>query len=252
LYFDGRERAVVGRSDKRRAILDGALAEFGRDGYSRAGMDAIAAAAAVSTRTIYAHFGNKADLFEAVIQESATRVADAQIAIIERHLGKIVDLEADLESFGRDLARPMTDYRDHFSLVRHVNADLDHIPPAAIEAWQQAGPRRVIGALADRLRSIADRGLLTLGTPDEGAKDGGAEDGGAQHEGVSGEPDAAELAATHLMLLVQGAVPFHHGAGANREPDLDRIVRAGVRVFLRGYAPAPTSKPASSSRTRRP
>ncbi|MEV0288356.1 MULTISPECIES: TetR/AcrR family transcriptional regulator [unclassified Kribbella] len=210
---------MTGRSDKRRAILDGALEEFARDGYARAGMDAIAAAAAVSTRTIYAHFGNKAKLFEAVIQDSATRVADTQIAIIERHLGKIVDLEDDLEAFGRDLARPMTGYQSHFALVRHVNADLDHIPPAAVEAWQQAGPRRVVAALAGCLGAIADRGLLTL-DPSEEPK------------------AAAELAATHLMLLVQGAVPFHHGAGANREADLDRIVRAGVRVFLRGYAPA--------------
>lgn len=210
---------MTGRSDKRRAILDGALEEFARDGYARAGMDAIAAAAAVSTRTIYAHFGNKAQLFEAVIQDSATRVADTQIAIIERHLGKIVDLEDDLEAFGRDLATPMTGYQSHFALVRHVNADLDHIPPAAVEAWQQAGPRRVVAALAGCLRAIADRGLLTL-DPSEA-------------------PDAAaELAATHLMLLVQGAVPFHHGTGANREADLDRIVRSGVRVFLRGYAPA--------------
>ncbi|TDD16271.1 TetR/AcrR family transcriptional regulator [Kribbella turkmenica] len=213
-----------GRSDKRRAILDGALTEFGRDGYARASIDAIAAAAGVSTRTIYAHFGNKAGLFESVIQESATRVADTQIAIVERHLGKVVHLEADLEAFGLELTEPMTGFRDHFSLVRHVNADLDHIPPAAIEAWQDAGPRRVVGALADRLRQLADRGLLALGVPAEN------------------DPDAAaKLAASHLMLLVQGAVPFHHGVGANREPDRESMVQAGVRVFLRGYLPAPGS-----------
>ncbi|WP_433166627.1 TetR/AcrR family transcriptional regulator [Kribbella sp. CA-247076] len=217
---------MVGRSDKRRAIIDGALAEFGRDGYARASMDAIAAGAGVSTRTIYAHFGNKAGLFEAVIQDSATRVADAQIAIIERHLGKIVDLRTDLEAFGLELTAPMTGFTDHFALVRHVDADLDHIPPAAIEAWQLAGPRRVVGTLATHLRRIANHGLLTLGVPGEDA-----------------DPTAAaELAATHLMLLVQGAVPFHHGIGARDEADRDRIVRAGVHTFLHGHTPQPPKR----------
>lgn len=137
-----------GRQDKRQAILGGALAEFARNGYARASIDAIAHGAAVSTRTIYNHFSGKADLFETVIQDSAARVGDAQIAIIERHLTKILDLEADLVAFGRDLASPMTGYQDHFALVRQVNADLEHIPQPAIDAWQRAGPRRVVAALA--------------------------------------------------------------------------------------------------------
>ncbi|MQA82150.1 MAG: TetR family transcriptional regulator [Streptosporangiales bacterium] len=211
-----------GRQDKRRAILDGALTEFARDGYSRASVDAIAQGASVSTRTIYNHFRGKAELFETVIRESATRVADAQVAIIERHLDKILDLESDLVVFGRDLASPMTGYRDHFSLVRQVNAELEHIPRPAFDAWQRAGPRRVVASLADHLCRIADQGLLRLDAP-EGA------------DSSDGSDQPAEQAATHLMLLVQGAVPFHHGAGTNREAQLDRIVRAGVRVFLHGY-----------------
>ena len=48
------------RSDKRRAIIDGALAVFARDGYTRASIDAISAEAGVSTRTVYNHFTDKA------------------------------------------------------------------------------------------------------------------------------------------------------------------------------------------------
>lgn len=62
--------------------MAGALTVFARDGYMRASVDAIAAEAGVSTRTIYNHFQDKAQLFQTVIQESATRVAEAQIAII--------------------------------------------------------------------------------------------------------------------------------------------------------------------------
>src|ERR671918_2156773 len=85
-----------GRPAKRRAILDGALAVFARDGYTRASIDAISATAGVSTRTIYNHFKDKAQLFQTVVEESTTGVADFQIAVIDRHLGQVTDLESDL------------------------------------------------------------------------------------------------------------------------------------------------------------
>jgi AcrR family transcriptional regulator len=103
-------KARRGLPDKHRAILRGALTVFARDGYTRASMDAIAAEAGVSTRTIYNHFGDKADLFHAVIQDSVTQVADAQIAVVDRHLTKIIDLEADLTEFARAWAAPMLQY----------------------------------------------------------------------------------------------------------------------------------------------
>ena len=206
-----RTRPRGGLADKRRAILAGALTVFARDGYARASMDAISAEASVSTRTIYNHFQDKERLFQAVIQESTTPVADAQVAIIDRHLYKVTDLEEGLIELGKALATPMTDYAEHFALVRQIDADVEHIPREAIEAWQEAGPHRVLGELAQRMRQLADRGLLRIDDPDR--------------------------AATHFMLLVQGAVPFHHGLGATREADVAEIVVAGVRAFLHGYLP---------------
>lgn len=198
-----------GLPDKRRAILAGALTVFARDGYARASIDAISAAAGVSTRTIYNHFDDKARLFQTVIRTSATGVAEAQIAIIDRHLGKVTDLETDLIELGRALATPMTGYADHFALVRQIDAEAGHIPQAALDAWREAGPRRVLLELAGRMRQLAGRGLLRVDEPDR--------------------------AATHFMLLVQGAVPFHHGVGATREDEVTEVVTAGVRAFLYGY-----------------
>src|SRR5918999_1741983 len=77
-----KARPRGGLADKRRAILAGALTVFARDGYTRASIDAISAQAGVSTRTIYNHFQDKAQLFQSVIQESAAKVAAAQAAII--------------------------------------------------------------------------------------------------------------------------------------------------------------------------
>ncbi|WP_035303537.1 TetR/AcrR family transcriptional regulator [Actinokineospora inagensis] len=193
-------------ADKRRAVLDGALATFARDGYTRAGMDAISAAAGVSTRTIYNHFTDKAALFEAVIQHSAAQVAAEQVAVIDRHLTKVTDLEADLVEFAHALAGTADRFADHFALVRQINADLGHIPAAAVAAWQETGPLRVHRALADRLGALAERGLLDIGDP--------------------------RRAAVHFMLLVSVDNP------STRTPldaDHDALVRAGVRAFLYGY-----------------
>jgi len=182
---------------------------FARDGYTRASIDAISAEAGVSTRTIYNHFHDKAQLFEIVIEESTRQVAEAQIAIIDRYLRKVTDLEADLIEFGQALATPLTDFGEHFALVRQIDAEAEHIPRAALDAWEEAGPRRVIRELGRRMRQLAEERLLSIDDPDR--------------------------AAVHFMLLIQGSIPFHHGLGTTRQAEITEIVTAGVRVFLHGY-----------------
>jgi AcrR family transcriptional regulator len=198
-----------GQPDKRRAIIHGALALFARDGYTRASLDAIAAEAGVSNRTIYNHFSDKAELFQAVIQESTQRVADTMIDIIDRQLGKIVDLEADLAGLGLAwLALLRSELTPHFALVRQINAETEHIPPAALKTWQDNGPGRVRGELADRLRQIADHGHLSIDNPGR--------------------------AAGHLMLLIS-AENLTNRAALDDSAELTAMVAAGVHAFLYGY-----------------
>ncbi len=185
------------RPDKRLAILRGALTVFARDGYARAGIDAIAKEAGVSTRTLYNHFADKADLFRNVIQAGASEAARDQIAIIERHFHKVTDLEQDLVAFGRAMSA-QRGHAEHFALVRQINAELGHIPAEAVEAWQETGPRRVRQALADELGKLGFR-----------------------------DP---RRAAVHLMMLTMTGDPSISGT----RPDDDDIV-AGVRVFLHGH-----------------
>lgn len=202
-----------GPVDKRQAIIDGALRVFGRDGYARASMDTIAAEAGVSTRTIYNHFGDKRSLFLFVIQASATHVAEAQLAIMDRYLHKITDLEADLVEFGLAWVTPMARFPDHFALVRQMTAEVGHLPHDLIETWQDAGPRRVMRELAQHLKRLADRGLLHVVDPTQ--------------------------AANHFVLLAAwdvtdrsfyGAIPLDQAA-------VEHIVRSGVHAFLYGYKP---------------
>jgi hypothetical protein len=105
----------------------------------------------------------------------------------------------------------ITDYAEHFALVWQINAEVGHIPQEAIDAWQEAGLRRVLGELALRMRRLAEQSLLRVDDPDR--------------------------AAVHFMLLVQGAIPFHHGIGAISEEEIEEIVTSGVRAFLNGYLP---------------
>jgi AcrR family transcriptional regulator len=203
-----KTRPRGGLADKRRAILAGALTVFARDGYTRANIEAISTQAGVSTRTIYNHFLDKAELFQTVIQESATRAADLQIAIIDRHLRKIVDLETDLVQFGLEFAVPPPGYAEHFALVRQINAEAHHIPPAAVAAWQDAGPLRVRRELAKHMAKAGERGLLHVDNP--------------------------ERAAIHLMTLVSVVDPAFLGT-VPAQQEITEIVTASIRVFLHGY-----------------
>src|SRR5699024_1751693 len=195
--------------DKKRATLSGALSVFGRDGYARASVEAIADEAHVSTRTIYNHFNDKATLFHTLIEESATQVAAAQIDIIDRYLRKVTDVRQDLIDFGIAWATPEPEHRAHFALVRHINADATHIPAVTIEAWQEAGPMRVRRELASYIAQMDDAAMLRVADPD--------------------------LAAVHLTVLVSAHNPSLPSQTRNAD-EIANLVTAGVDVFLHGYS----------------
>lgn len=55
-------------AEKNVAILEAAIDEFIAHGYASTSMDRVAAGAGVSKATVYSHFGNKEQLFEALIR----------------------------------------------------------------------------------------------------------------------------------------------------------------------------------------
>ncbi len=200
-----------GWSDKRDAILAAGLRVFGRDGYTRGSIDAIAIEATVSTRTIYNHFGDKETLFRNVIERSATQVADAQTEVIARHLDAVDDLEADLITFCQTWATPTPEFSQHFALVHQINAEVAHIPTATLDSWQAIGPLRVRRELAVRMRHLAERGLIAAPDPD--------------------------LAASHLILLTATEVAnrTYLAAKPPSSAEVTRLVTAGVHTFLNGH-----------------
>lgn len=204
----GRRR---GMPEKRRAIAQAARVVFGREGYSRASVDAIALEAGVSKRTIYNHFTDKEHLFHSVALEGAHQVSEAIAEIMERHLRKIVNLRDDLVAFAMERAAAVTDFPDHFALVRTLEAEVTRIPPALLKDWQEAGPSSGHLRLAPYLRRIADQGLLAF--------------------------DDADVAANHFNLLTITDVNQRtfYGAVPMPESDTADIVTGGVDTFLRLY-----------------
>ncbi|MFI9327733.1 TetR/AcrR family transcriptional regulator [Kitasatospora sp. NPDC052868] len=201
--------------EKRQAIARAASTVFGREGYTRASVDAIAAEAGVSKRTIYNHFGDKEKLFLSVALETAGELTEIIAGLADRHLHKIVDLEADLTAFAVDRAKAVIAAGDHYALGRTIRAEAGNIPPDVLAAWLDAGPlasHRDITAHFDRL---AGQGLLHF---DEAEQDAG-------------------LAATQFTLLTFSGAADRTFYGAVPIPDAELAsgITAGVRAFLRLY-----------------
>ncbi len=75
----------------RQRILDAATAEFARYGLGGARVDRIAARAAANKRMLYYYYGNKDELFLAVLEESYARIRNAERAL---HLTDVDPREA--------------------------------------------------------------------------------------------------------------------------------------------------------------
>lgn len=202
-----------GRIDKRLAVVEAARRVFAREGYARAGIEAIAAEAAVSTRTVYNHFDGKAALFAHVIEESSTQLADHIVTEIQARLDAPDDIEQALIALGCAWVRAGEEFSDHAALTRQLSAEAEHLPAELLSAWNEAGPARAERELARALELLASRGPLDLDDP--------------------------SLAAVHFILLTVGAVAHASESRVNElsAEDTERVVSGGVRTFLRGHLP---------------
>lgn len=201
-----------GRAAKRRAITQGARTVFGREGYSRTSIEAIAAEAGVSTRTIYNHFSGKDQLFSHVVHDSASQVADAFIATVDKQVPG-TDPQADLLALGRAFAGQRTQFPEHFAMIQQIMAEVQHFPAAVIDTWQQAGPLRVQHEVARQLEQLTEAGLLRM--------------------------DDSALGTVHFIALVTSEITIRpHGSPALSPAQTRDCVTRAVDTFLHGYGAA--------------
>ena len=208
---DGASRAVGAAGPKGEAIAQAALRLFLRDGYERTSVDAIAAEAGVSKRTIYNRYGDKENLFLSVLRDTYNSMMVTFRGIADKYLGDVTDVQQDLTAFALEVARTMTTAPDRIALVRLIMSEAPFFP-ALIRAEQ--GPTTMHGSITAYLARLAGEGRLAI-------------------------TDSAE-AAEHLVALTVnqinartmfGVVPVSDG-------EVERIITGGVAAFVRAYRPA--------------
>jgi TetR/AcrR family transcriptional repressor of mexJK operon len=201
----------AGSAEKRAAILAAAGELFVRNGVERTSMDAVAAQARVSKRTVYDYFGDKESLLWDVIEQTGVKLIAALRDALEQHLGDEAGIEdaAGLEQafvgFARELNAKVivtSDYATVFTLIsreRSVLPDLTEHPLAT-------APEE---AVAERIAHYDRVGILDAPDP--------------------------RLAADHfnaltILLALSDRDPF----AVDRDA-VDRSMTAGVAAFMRAY-----------------
>jgi TetR/AcrR family transcriptional repressor of mexJK operon len=197
----GRRRRSEG---KKTAILDAAEALFITEGYERASVDAIAARAQVSKRTVYDHFDDKETIFLRVLE----RVNDALVRTIRTAIDEELppgrNLRDALTAFGHRIADRTFTSSDYLAFRR-------------LESQQRSV--RLPEAARDRPERMLEERFAELAT-----------------EGAIRAPDPA-LAARHFTALtISLALDAITGRWTGTPPpELDTIIADGVDAFLRAY-----------------
>ncbi|WP_206428464.1 TetR/AcrR family transcriptional regulator [Mycolicibacterium stellerae] len=110
-----------GRSEKKRlAILDAAQELFAAGGFDLTSVDAIAARADVSKRTVYDHFGDKETIHTTVVERVAEKLLGTVTSALDDELPSGCDLRSGLLGFVRRVATeafPSSDYVEFRNLV---------------------------------------------------------------------------------------------------------------------------------------
>jgi AcrR family transcriptional regulator len=204
-------RAVGGSGPKGEAIAAAALRLFLRDGYERTSVDAIAAEAGVSKRTIYNRYGDKENLFLSVLRDTYAAMMTTFRAIADKHLGEVTDVEQDLAAFARETAHTLTTAPDRIALVRLILAEAPFFP-ALIRA--ETEPLTMRGTVTGHLARLAAAGRLSITDPAE--------------------------ATDHLLALTLNQINTRtlFGVVPISDAEIDRVVTGGVAAFVRAYRPA--------------
>jgi AcrR family transcriptional regulator len=131
----------------RQEILDVALAEFARNGYSGARVDEIAARTRTTKRMIYYYFTNKEQLYVAVLERAYSTARDAERQLDVDHLEPVAAI--------RTLAELTFDHheshQDFISLVTIENVHrAEHIVKSAALAQLNTPAVSVIASILER------------------------------------------------------------------------------------------------------
>lgn len=146
---DTRGTAARIRAAARRLFLE--------KGYGATSMDAVAAAAPVSKRTLYQHFPGKAELFGAVIDEAWSHFTRAPLLPADAAGEPRAVLRAYVAGLTAHWDRP-----DVIPLLRLVIAEAPRFPELS-QAYFAAGKEPAVKGLSAYLAALAAQGRLAPG-----------------------------------------------------------------------------------------
>ncbi len=151
---------------KQQGILAAAREVFTNEGYMGASMDAVAAQAGASKRTVYQYFSDKEELFAAAVLDTVDRGYE----FFKPRILALTETD-DIETAIRDHARAtiigLTD-PELLRMRRLVIAEAERFPAIGREYYERSWVR-TLALFADALRTLTRRGLLAVTDPDRAA-----------------------------------------------------------------------------------
>lgn len=148
---------------KRSAMLAAARDLFLADGYDRTSVDAVAARAGVSKRTVYDHFTDKDGLFGVVVEQASSALLGAVEQAADEELRTDRDLTAALLAFTRRVATQTLRSSD-YAVVKMLLDSGRTVP--AVGRQLADGPERLIAA---RFADLAAAGIIVAPDPHRAA-----------------------------------------------------------------------------------
>lgn len=202
------------RAERRHAILDAAAAILGEKGYRDTTMLDVARRVSASKETLYAWFGNKSGLFQAVIHRNAHTVR----AVLEGHLDSNAPVEAALVDVGRALAGLLLG--DSAVAINRAAISEARSEPELARILVETGREATLPFFVRYLEQCRRRNLLDFDDPREAAETFlGLLLGDKQIRRLLGAvdtPDAGEIEARAKQAAVKFLRLYGGGARSNR------------------------------------
>jgi len=198
-----------GLGRKQSQILSAARREFLEHGFSDTSMDAIARSAAVSKATLYAYFPSKEALFIHLVEtECQQKEIDLPAPALDGGLVPALEI----------LCRHFIGYfltRESAAFFQAVSNERSRFPDLC-QLYFASAKKTVLDFVSSYLEEAKARGLLVF--------------------------EDANLAAEQLLNLAVADLPVRTALGLElrRPEEYERIMQAGIAVFLKAYS-APTA-----------
>lgn len=198
-------------AERRRKFVEAAEQLFLARGFAGASVNEVVRIAGGSLATLYAEFGTKEALFEAVLSQRAGAIFEEGV----REPAHIADVATELRKLAaRMQARILS--ADSLAIYRLAVAEAPRFPGLR-KTVLESGLRGFLAHLSDYFAELAAAGTLTIADP--------------------------ALAAEHFLTLVQGQEMFTAGCGeAVAAAERREHVKQAVDAFLKIYPPQSAMK----------